>query len=140
MNKILLIEDNVDDIEFYSNLLSQDNSPYEVFVADRKEKVLNMFQSHSFHCILVDFNLPGWDGLKVIDTLNEASGMECLPIVILTGEHSRKNQAEAARRGALNYVIKDTLVTYEQIHSVIESTVRWSAELKRQNNYTKSPK
>jgi len=130
---ILLIDDNPDDLEFYCDLLQNSQDQYIVHVATTTREALDIFATQQIFCTFIDYNLPGTNGIQILEALADLKANQVLPIVILTGEPSQTVQAEAARRGALNYIVKNTTNTTELLDSVILKTTQWAHELNQKN-------
>ena len=58
--------------------------------------------------ILADYRLPQYDGLRALETI-KAKGLE-IPFIIVSGNISEDLAANAIRRGAADYLLKDRLV------------------------------
>jgi putative two-component system response regulator len=56
--------------------------------------------------ILLDLNMPGMDGLAVMDQLNEIASASFLPILLLTGDMTPAARQEALSRGAKDFISK----------------------------------
>lgn len=133
--QILLIDDSPDDLDIYSRLLSQANKDYEIQTAQTLEEAILVFNRYDIYCTFVDYNLPMMNGIKILEALNDQAKGKVLAIIILTGEPRQTIQAEAARRGALDYIVKGITNTPEQLETVINKTVGWAASLnKKQTN------
>lgn len=132
--KILLIDDSPDDLDIYTRLLSQANKDYEVQTAQTLEEAISLFNRYDIYCTFVDYNLPMMNGIKILEALNEQAKGRVLAIVILTGEPHQTIQAEAARRGALDYIVKGITNTPEQLEAVIKKTVGWAASLNKRQS------
>lgn len=126
---ILLIDDNPDDLEFYTDLFKSASADYSVLTATNLEDALAIFKKNEIYCTFVDYYIPELNGLKVLETLMEHNKGKVLAGVILTGDPNQSIQAEAARRGALDYILKDVANTPEQIENVIKKTVSWAESL-----------
>jgi len=56
--------------------------------------------------ILLDLNLPGIDGLSVLQTIKQDPRLQSIPVIILTTSNYAKDIEECYRSGANSYVIK----------------------------------
>lgn len=56
--------------------------------------------------ILLDLNLPGIDGRRVLQTIKENPRLQYLPVVVLTTSSYSKDIEECYRLGANGYVVK----------------------------------
>lgn len=101
MNKILVIEDNVDinkAIKLY--LLS---AGYEVDVAFDGKDGLNKFIANNFDMAIVDMMLPGMSGLDLIKQFREKSQ---LPIIVVSAKGDEIDKIEGLSLGADDYITK----------------------------------
>lgn len=128
---ILIIDDNLDDLEFYSDLLNKAKGSYTVYTAQDGEQALEIFKKQDICCTFIDYHLPNMNGVKIFEALQQIAKGMILPVVILTGEPNQTIRAEAARKGALDYIVKDIANTSEQMEAVIQKTVNWAAELNK---------
>ena len=128
---ILIIDDNPDDLEFYQGLLTTSKQNYTIYTAENAATAVKISAEHDIYCTFIDYNLPEMNGLKILEALNQQAEGKILPVVILTGEPKQTIQAEAARKGALDYIVKDVTNTLEQMEAVINKTVSWAADLNK---------
>jgi CheY-like chemotaxis protein len=72
--------------------------------------------------ILLDLNLPGIDGRRVLQTIKEDSRLQHLPVVVLTTSSYSKDIEECYRLGANGYVVKamDVQRFKESMHVLIQ--------------------
>lgn len=63
--------------------------------------------------ILLDLNLPGWDGKKTLRRLRALSELKMVPIIIYTTSRSEKDMEEAYSLGASSYIVK--AMSFEKI-------------------------
>ena len=134
--KILLIDDNPDDLYVYTRLLNQANKNYEILTAETLEEAVLAHDRHDIYCTFIDYNLPMVNGINILDALNDRAKGRVLAVIILTGEPHQTIQAEAARRGALDYIIKDSTNTPEQLDDIINKTAAWAASLNENQHLT----
>lgn len=103
---LLVIDDDPSDSELYAHyLLSDTEFAYELTCVETGEEGLTALQARSYDCILLDFNLPDFTGVELIDKLNAISHSRT-PILMLTGAGSEDIAAEAMRAGAADYLPK----------------------------------
>ncbi len=56
--------------------------------------------------VLVDFIMPGLDGVTFIRRLRAIAGLELVPVVMITSESDRKTRIEALEAGATDFISK----------------------------------
>jgi CheY-like chemotaxis protein len=130
---VLVIDDNIDDLEFYCDLLQQSEENYVVATFDNGKDALAFIQQNDVYCIFVDYNLPEMNGIKIIESVYSADSQHIIPTVILTGEPNQAVQAEAAREGALDYLVKDVTNSTNQLDEIIVKVVSWASTLEERN-------
>lgn len=65
--KILIIDDSEDDRILYRRALGKDSlTPYEIFEAKDGEKGFKYIAEQQLDCILLDYSLPGRNGIEVL--------------------------------------------------------------------------
>jgi CheY-like chemotaxis protein len=72
--------------------------------------------------ILLDLNLPGIDGRRVLQTIKENPRLQYLPVVVLTTSSYSKDIEECYRLGVNGYVVKamDVQRFKESMHVLIQ--------------------
>ncbi|MES2148505.1 MAG: response regulator [Pseudomonadota bacterium] len=107
--RVLIVEDDVVDRMACRRAFAADTT-HEVVVieADTGRQGLDMALAGEADCILLDYRLPDLTGLEFLACLATESGAAPeLPIMMLTGADSAAVAAEAMRRGAQDYMVKD---------------------------------
>ena len=87
MNKILVVEDDLDIQELLQNFLQE--SGYDITVANDGLEAINLFSDDDFDLILLDILLPKIDGFSVCEFIRKKSQ---IPIIILTALNGEKEQ------------------------------------------------
>ena len=83
---------------------------YEIDLAPNGEVGLELSVTNQYDGIIVDYNMPGLDGLQVIERLAQNAAMP--PTIMLTGTGNEQVAVEALKRGAFDYVVKDIDAVY----------------------------
>jgi CheY-like chemotaxis protein len=79
---------------------------FTVMMARSGEEAVARARAHRPHLVLMDFEMPGIDGLQAARELRALPGMSTTPIILVTS-HSEAACLEAAfRAGCTDYVIK----------------------------------
>src|SRR5260221_2477257 len=101
MANVLVIDDRSDVRESLRRLLEGEG--YAVQTTECAETGLATARSGNFDVVIIDFQMPGANGLEVIRTLHATQPQ--LPIILLTAHHSSERAIEATKLGAYDYVI-----------------------------------
>jgi|WetSurMetagenome_2_1015567.scaffolds.fasta_scaffold131107_2 DNA-binding response OmpR family regulator len=115
LNRILLVEDNEDDLELTLDALRANNFANEVDVArDGAEALDFLFCREKWSerdsinpvVILLDLKLPKISGLEVLKKIRETDETKMIPVVILTSSREEQDIIEGYRLGTNAYVVK----------------------------------
>lgn len=123
--RILIVDDNSDDLEFFSSLLDDSDLDYTVYTAPDGDTALDLLSEKPVDCILVDYHMPEVNGVQFLDEMQMAKDVKETPVIILTGDPTQRIQAAAARQGAVDYMVKDLTITSKQLDGVIERATSW---------------
>ncbi|MFZ7127597.1 MAG: response regulator [Desulfobacterales bacterium] len=105
--RILLVEDSEHDQFAFKRAMMKSNVPFELTVCRRGEDIAGAMQagSDSFDLVVIDYNLPGINGLEAFRLLRQQTDLP--PFVMLTGTGSESLAVDALKAGMYDYIIKD---------------------------------
>ncbi|ESP90694.1 MULTISPECIES: hybrid sensor histidine kinase/response regulator [Pseudoalteromonas] len=124
---VLIVDDSEDDRYFLKRTLTSDGSHWHVLEAESGEHGLDILKSHQVDIVLLDYSLPGTDGLMTLSAINKQFPL--LPVIMLTGQGSETVAAESIKNGASDYISKGGL-THLSLMKSINSAIH-SARLHR---------
>ena len=101
MTKILVVDDEVKILKMVSDYLEAVG--FEVTGAPDGITALKKFREVEFDLIVLDFMLPGIDGIDVIRRIREESE---IPIVMLTARAEETDKLMGLEIGADDYIVK----------------------------------
>lgn len=118
MIRVLHIDDNRDHLELVKHKLSRLTEDLDLEWAESAEEAFECLERSSYECILSDYQMPGTNGLAILQRLRE-SGVR-IPFIFLTGQGNEEVAAQALRSGADDYYTKQqTFAHYERlVHSI----------------------
>ena len=115
LKRILLVEDNVNDVELTLSALASINLANSVDVVDDGVEALDYlnyrgrFTERPKGCpvvVILDLKLPRVSGLEVLKEIREDPKLEHLPVVILTSSREEKDIITGYNLGVNAYVVK----------------------------------
>jgi CheY-like chemotaxis protein len=115
IRRILLAEDNPNDIELSLEALEEHRLANEVVVVrDGAEALDYLYRRGAFAnrpeghpaVVLLDLKMPKVSGLEVLSQLKADEQMKLLPVVILTSSREEQDLVTSYRLGANAYVVK----------------------------------
>ncbi len=110
--KILIIDDSIQDREIYRESLNKnDDYLFEFVECEVGQEALNRLLKESFNCILLDYQLPDMNGLEFLDRLKILGLIERAPLVMITGQGDERIAVQALKCGAQDYLLKSDLST-----------------------------
>lgn len=99
---VALVEDNLDHAILATDALEERG--HRVVCFQNGEKAISACQTQRWDAIILDYVLPDWTGLELIETF--ASLPQAPPIVMVTASGSEEIAVAALKRGASDYVVK----------------------------------
>lgn len=103
--KILIIEDNPEDLRLIEEMLKEVESPmFELHHSKRLSDGLRCLVRDDFDILLLDLSLPDSVGLDTFFSVYEQAPE--IPIVILTGFNDEETAIKAVSEGAQDYLVK----------------------------------
>jgi two-component system, response regulator len=117
---ILLVEDNADDQSLTMRALRMGTTA-NIELAHDGQEALDYLLDKTIELprlVVLDLNLPGLDGLKVLQRIREDERTCTTPVVVLTGFAAPIDVIAAYRYGANSYVRKP--IDFDQFADVIQ--------------------
>jgi DNA-binding NtrC family response regulator len=100
--RLLIVDDDPGTLVFLQALLAVQGRTVDT--APDGTSALELAEKNDYDLALLDINLPDWDGLDLLERLNELQPR--LSAVMVTGQSSAETAIKALRRGALDYLPK----------------------------------
>jgi CheY-like chemotaxis protein len=132
--RILIVEDDPNDVELTLTALSDYNLANEVVVTRDGQQALDYlycrgeFSTRSAEnpaVILLDLKLPKVDGLEVLQRIKSDERLKMIPVVVLTSSHEEKDLMRSYSLGVNAYVVKP-VDFHAFVNAVKELGVFWA--------------
>jgi diguanylate cyclase (GGDEF)-like protein len=123
--KLLLIEDNLDDVAVLGAALQREQaSPVELTHVPSLAQARERLPGGGFDCVLLDLDLPDGTGLDCVDAIRAMN--ERLPMIALSGRDDEELALNVLNRGVQDYLVK-----WEDEARTVLRSVRYAIERKR---------
>ena len=118
--RVLLVDDSLSDQRALRRALEKDTgTQWEVEQYGSAEEALaRLSQPPRPDALVLDFHLPGIDGVTLMRQMRELCGDQMPAVVIFTGSGSERVAVDAMRSGAHDYLIKDNFSPDRLRHSL----------------------
>ena len=100
---ILLVEDDVELIEFLRNHLSE---TYHVFEACNGVKALDVLHAESIQLVVSDVMMDEMDGFELCKNIKQNFDLSNIPVILLTAKNSLQSKIQGLEIGADAYIEK----------------------------------
>lgn len=123
MIKILLVEDDLDDIELLQHALLSQRVNHTMKAIHDGAKAIEYIRTCG-DCpdiIILDFNLPKVHGREIILEIKSLANFKAIPLLILTTSSAQSDKDYAYANGADKYLVKPTEI--EQINDLVSTIV-----------------
>ena len=102
---ILIVDDDSSDVYFLQELLMEaDAGSFRLVHADNLNSALKRLSEEPFDIVLLDFFLPGSQGVESLHRLRESAPEA--PIVFMTGLNNEDLSRQMVKAGAQGYIVK----------------------------------
>ncbi len=115
LKRILLAEDDPNDVELTLAALGENHLANEVIVANDGSEVIEYLYARGRFAdrapgnpavVLLDIKMPKLDGLEVLKRMKGDEKLRSIPVVMLTSSREERDLIESYRLGVNAYVVK----------------------------------
>jgi CheY-like chemotaxis protein len=117
-----MIDDNPEDLEYWSKLLRVSSSNYSILKAQRVRAGLDLCQYQKIDCIIVDLDMGDSSGFEVLLTLIPDRKRPEIAVVVLTRLRNPSLHETVLYHGAQAYLVKQ-LTSADALDKAIQKAV-----------------
>jgi DNA-binding response OmpR family regulator len=118
MIKVLIVDDEVEVVEFLTNFLKRRVS--HVSTATNAKEALEIFARERPELVLLDVRMPGEDGFVVLEKMKEVN--KDIKVIMVTARDDKASIAKAKKMGADNYLTKP--LELENLDSILSEYIK----------------
>lgn len=120
MKTILLVDDSPTILASMTQILGRGG--YAVTTACHAEDAVAQIDAGlTAHLVITDYNMPGMNGVELIQALRRKTGFRFTPMLVLTTESQQDRRDEAKAAGATGWLVKP--VAADQLLGVLQKVV-----------------
>ena len=110
--KVLLIEDDIDDVDLLKEAFSDNKVAYEMEVIMEGDKVGPYLASPETipGIIIMDLNLPKTDGKEILKEIKSTEIFKNIPLIVFSTSSSKEDAEYAYSLGANKFITKPTTI------------------------------
>jgi PAS domain S-box-containing protein len=123
MIRVLHVDDEVEFLDLVSFFLKREGD-FEIDTTTTAESALEKMQSENYDAVVVDYGLPGMDGIELLKILR-AKGLR-IPFVLFTGKGKEETAVQALNCGADFYLQKgaSTQLQFTELANMLRKSVQ----------------
>lgn len=120
--KILVVDDDAFIRLLITSTLEEEG--YIIQTAENGKQGLERVLNESFDLILLDLIMPVMDGFEVLQWMKNSASLECLPVIVISGEEDMENIIRCINMGAVDYLPKpfDPVLLLTRIKNTLRFT------------------
>lgn len=104
MYKILIVDDNKNNIQVLASTLSQDG--YNIEFALNGNDAIDWVSEQTFDLILLDVMMPGIDGFETCVKIKQIDSAKDIPIIFITARTDTESISKGFISGSVDYITK----------------------------------
>jgi two-component system, chemotaxis family, chemotaxis protein CheY len=104
MARILIVDDVTPIRDIVISILQKRG--HRIFEAKSGDEALSIAREKKVHMVLTDVNMPGMDGISMIERMRGLENYKSVPIVVLAKDAKDSNIERAKAAGAIDWVSK----------------------------------
>lgn len=102
---ILIVDDSAITLRSVKSLL---DSRYHIMVAPSGEMALKLMEKNVPDMILLDYEMPEWDGRQTLEKIREDEKLKEIPVIFLTGVTDKTRISSILKLNPAGYLLKPT--------------------------------
>lgn len=110
---ILLVDDDIDDHEFFGMAVSRINESIKILKAENGQQAINLLLDIEQlpDLVFLDLNMPAVDGKQFLRLIKEEPKLADLHVIVYTTSSSEEDVKETLQLGAKHYITKPDNIT-----------------------------
>jgi len=104
MKKVLVVEDNIMNLELVLDILG--SMDFEAKGVENGKEALSLIEQEQYDLILMDIELPGMNGIDLMNNIKRKISYEKVPVIALTAYAMKGDKERLIASGFDDYMAK----------------------------------
>lgn len=117
MSKVLIVDDEVEIVDFLCNFLKRFKIASEK--ANNGREAVELYAKTKPDWVFLDIKMPEMDGFEVLKELQKSQ--DEAKVIMITGREDKDSQNKAKKLGAVDYIVKP--IDLEDLHQKIKTHI-----------------
>ncbi len=135
--RVLIVDDDLVDRQIVKRALHLGSVSYELVEAETVEEGLELFKQQDYDLLLVDYRMPGRDGIELVLTIRSESPEKKTAIVMMSNSEEEQIALDSIRAGAQDFILKNEITAARMHRSILHAQTRFDLEKQLQDSYRK---
>ncbi|WP_096085447.1 putative bifunctional diguanylate cyclase/phosphodiesterase [Agaribacterium haliotis] len=135
--RILIVDDDTVDRQIVKRALHLGSMTYELVEAQTVDEGLALFDKKDFDLVLIDFRMPGKDGIELVIAIRDGYPDCRSAIVMMSNSEDEQVALDAIRAGAQDFILKTEITASRLRRSILHAQTRFELEKQLQESYAK---
>ena len=127
--KVLLIEDDFDDVDLLKEAFADNKVNYEIELIMEGDRVSSYLANAKTvpSIIVMDLNLPKTDGKEILKEIKSSNSFKDIPLIVFSTSSSKEDIQYAYSLGANKFITKPTTIAgwNETIDIIVETASKY---------------
>ena len=133
--KVLIVDDDVVDRQIVKRALLLGSVSYELVEAETVDEGLALYASQHFDLVMVDFRMPGRDGIELVMAIREGDKEKSSAVVMMSNSEDEQVALDAIRAGAQDFILKSELSASRLRRAILHAQTRFDLEQQLKSSF-----
>lgn len=126
--RVLIVDDDDIDRQSIARILKKANAATDITAVSTVDEAIDCLQSSSFDVVLLDYRMPGRDGIELLHYLNDRRIHGGVAIIVLSTSSEEALALSCLEAGAEDFICKSELSQERINRAIIHATTRFKLE------------
>lgn len=135
--KVLIVDDDIVDRQIVKRALQLGSVSVDLVEAETVDEGLAIIKEQQFDLILIDYRMPGRDGIEMVMALRGAAADQHSAIVMMSNSEDEQISLDAIGAGAQDFLLKNEITASRLRRAILYAQKRFDLERELQDVHLK---